>query len=404
MVNSKNIKYVITRLPACQGRLCGACVEDGKVMELSLEEEGSLLNRIYIGKIENIQTNIQTAFVKIAAGQTIYVPMSELKSAHFISGRGSIEGQKPAPGDELLIQVTKEAQKTKLPSGSGNLSFAGKYLVLTGGKCFLGLSGKLADGPKERLRKLLEDKVAEDYGLIARTNASEASEEELMEELMELQKRYKKVLELGRSRTCFSCVYEPEPWYDMQIRSIREGRLQEVVTDETLVAGTLRACGYQGELRLYTDGMLPLHKLYALQEQIQEALRERIWLKSGGYLIIQPTEALTVIDVNTGKFDRKGQMEATFLKTNLEAAKEAARQMRLRNLSGIILIDFIDMALEESRQKLIRTLKDALREDPVKADFVDITKLGLAEITRKKVRRPLAETVRARQPGFSCTD
>ena len=157
-------------------------------------------------------------------------------------------------------------------------------------------------------------------------------------------------------------------------------------------------------LKLYDDPSFPLDKLYSTQTILEKALRERAWLKTGGYLIIQPTEALTVIDVNTGKFDRKGQMEATFLKTNLEAAKEAARQMRLRNLSGIILIDFIDMALEESRQKLIRTLKDALREDPVKADFVGITKLGLAEITRKKVRRPLAETVRARQPGFSCTD
>ena len=126
---------------------------------------------------------------------------------------------------------------------------------------------------------------------------------------------------------------------------------------------------------------------------MQEALREKVWLKSGGYLVIQPTEALTVIDVNTGKYERKSKMEDAFLRTNLEAAREAARQMRLRNLSGIILIDFIDMAQEESRRRLIEALRAFLREDPVKTDFVDITRLGLAEITRKKVRKPLWELV-----------
>ncbi len=377
-------QYLLTRLPFCQDRLCGACVEGGQVMELAFPEEGSLLNRIYVGKIERIQSNIQTAFVKIADGQTIYVPLQELAPQ---------EGKRLAQGDEVLVQITREAQKTKLPSGTGHLSFAGKYLVLTAGKCFLGLSSKLDPEAKRRLEGLLEDKITESYGLIARTNAAEAAPEELFGELETLRQRYQEVLRRGESRTCFSCVYEPEPWYYERIRSIRQGRLREVVTDDPEVAESLRACGYTGALRLYEDPLLPLHKLYALRERMQEALREKVWLKSGGYLVIQPTEALTVIDVNTGKYERKSKMEDAFLRTNLEAAREAARQMRLRNLSGIILIDFIDMAQEESRRRLIEALRAFLREDPVKTDFVDITRLGLAEITRKKVRKPLWELV-----------
>ena len=145
------------------------------------------------------------------------------------------------------------------------------------------------------------------------------------------------------------------------------------------------------KLRFYEDKLLPLAKLYSLEKHLEDALSQRVWLKSGGYLIIQPTEALTVIDVNTGKYDGKKRQEETFLKINMEAAKEIGRQLRVRNLSGIIVIDFISMEDKEKKQELIEYFKEVIRQDPVRTTFVDMTGLDLVEITRKKQHRPLHE-------------
>ena len=147
-------------------------------------------------------------------------------------------------------------------------------------------------------------------------------------------------------------------------------------------------------LKLYQDKLLPLHKLYSLEKEIEHALNERVWLKSGAYLVIQPTEALTVIDVNTGKCVSKKKDDETMLKINLEAAREAARQIRLRNLSGIIVIDFINMDNENSMQALLEFFQRELKKDAITTTLVDVTKLQLVEVTRKKVRKPLHEAVR----------
>ena len=149
------------------------------------------------------------------------------------------------------------------------------------------------------------------------------------------------------------------------------------------------------KLRLYEDKILPLHKLYGIEAHLDNALRERVWLKSGAYLVIQPTEALTVIDVNTGKCISKKKDDEAYLKINLEAAKEAARQIRLRNLSGIILVDFINLSKEEYMDELLRVFRQELQKDPIATSLVDVTKLQLVEVTRKKVRKPLHEIVTA---------
>ena len=147
------------------------------------------------------------------------------------------------------------------------------------------------------------------------------------------------------------------------------------------------------KLRLYEDKLLPLHKLYSLENHLKNALHERVWLKSGAYLVIQPTEALTVIDVNTGKCISKKKDEQGYLRINLEAAKEVAKQIRLRNLSGIILVDFINLKEESSMEELLGFLQKELKKDPIVTTFVDVTKLQLVEITRKKIRKPLHETI-----------
>ena len=185
------------------------------------------------------------------------------------------------------------------------------------------------------------------------------------------------------------------------IKGARAGDLEEILTDSREVYEKVQTYleGFQPEdldkLTFYQDKLQPLYKKYPVEASIDEALRERIWLKSGGYLVIQMTEALTSIDVNTGKYDGKKQSEETFLKINLEAAKEAARQMRLRNLAGIIIIDFINMKKEENNECLLSEMRKFLRQDPVLTVLVDMTPLGLVEITRKRTRKTVAEQMKA---------
>lgn len=207
------------------------------------------------------------------------------------------------------------------------------------------------------------------------------------------------VTERAKYRSCFTRMYQlPAPWLSL-LRDTCDRELS-VVTDDRELYGQmeeyLRSAHPEDlpRLSLYEDDLLPLSKLYSLERELREALSERVWLKSGAYLVIQPTEALTVIDVNTGKYESKKKKQDTFLKINLEAAGEIARQLRLRNISGIILVDFINMDAEEDKEALKKTLADALHRDPIKALLVDLTALNLVEITRKKVQKPLAEQIK----------
>lgn len=392
-------QWIATTLPAYPGKQFSVWVQDGVVMQINVRDTDSkrILGNIYIGKIKNIAANIEAAFVELEGGLLCYVPLSELKTA--ICTNRTWTG-KPRPGDEVLIQVTKEALKTKLPGATGKLSLTGTYLVLTTGKCILGLSGKLSSSVKERLKGALSDLVTEDYGFIVRTNAAYVGEEEIRREAQMLAEQYEGLMQRAKSRSCFSCLYWAEQDCMEDLRGTNLGTLTEIVTDLPEVRNAaeafLKTYGKDSPavVRFYEDAILPLYKLYSLEKVLEEALRERVWLKSGGYLVIQPTEALTVIDVNTGKFDGHKKPEETFRKINREAAKEAARQMRLRNLSGILLIDFIDMKDPDHTRELASYLRECLKTDPVKADFVDFTKLGLAEITRKKVLKPLREQLR----------
>ena len=180
--------------------------------------------------------------------------------------------------------------------------------------------------------------------------------------------------------------------------------MDEIVTDDPevfqAVQNYLNCYGeYEIPLRFYEDKLLPLSKLYSLESVLERSLQERVWLKSGGFLVIQPTEAFVCIDVNTGKFSGKKEIQETFRKINLEAAKEIAWQLRLRNLSGIILIDFINMENQEDKKELLHTLQAYLNQDPIKGTVVDITPLNIVEVTRKKVRKPLLEEWKALNEG-----
>lgn len=372
-------------------------------MELMLEEKGkkSILGNIYVGQVENIAANIQAAFVMIDPDTRCYLPLSDVKNPVFSSGR---TGDAPLrPGDMLLVQVSREAMKGKLPAVTTNLNFTGKYLVLTTGEKKIGFSKKLIQEEKNKLNKWLEEERAvspREYGIVVRTNAGEASKEEFLTELSFLKRLYEKTAVYGRSRTCFSCVYETEPFYMNAVRDTYSKHLEEIVTDIPEVFEHIAAYlkevshGEENKVRLYEDALLPLYKLYRIGIALEEVQKQKVWLKSGGFLVIQQTEAFVSIDVNSGKFTGKKKAEETYRKINLEAAGEIARQLRLRNLSGIILIDFINMENPDHQDELFHVLQKHLRKDSVKAKAVDITPLHILEMTRKKVRRPLSEDLK----------
>lgn len=388
-----------------EGVSCNTCAleEDGHIMELMLEEKGkkSILGNIYVGQVENIAANIQAAFVMINPDTRCYLPLSDVKNPVFSSGR---TGDAPLrPGDMLLVQVSREAMKGKLPAVTTNLNFTGKYLVLTTGEKKIGFSKKLIQEEKNKLNKWLEEERAvspREYGIVVRTNAGEASKEEFLTELSFLKRLYEKTAVYGRSRTCFSCVYETEPFYMNAVRDTYSKHLDEIVTDipevfEHIVAYLKEVShGEENKVRLYEDALLPLYKLYRIGMVLEEVQKQKVWLKSGGFLVIQQTEAFVSIDVNSGKFTGKKKAEETYRKINLEAAGEIARQLRLRNLSGIILIDFINMENPDHQDELFHVLQKHLRKDSVKAKAVDITPLHILEMTRKKVRRPLSEDLK----------
>lgn len=221
----------------------------------------------------------------------------------------------------------------------------------------------------------------------------------MREELAELMRTWQRLSAEAGCRVCYSCLYRALPGYIAAIRDSFGGTLEEIITDVPEYHRELKAylemCQKEdaGRLTLYEDSLLPLGRLYSLETAFEKALGKNVWLKSGGYLVIEPTEAMTVIDVNTGKYSGRKKMQDTIYKINMEAADEIGRQLRLRNLSGIIIVDFIDMERDEDRKALLAHLGEVVLKDPVKTTVVDMTALNLVELTRKKVRKPLHEQV-----------
>ncbi|MCD8169654.1 MAG: ribonuclease E/G [Clostridiales bacterium] len=391
-------RLIVTQL---NDRVCTAAVSGSRITQLMMEPEdsSSLLNNIYIGKVQKVVGNINAAFVDIGGGRTGYYSLDENKEHLFVSpSTGKLKA-----GDEIVVQVSRDSVKTKAPVLTGKLAFTGRYCVLTAGKTGVGFSNKIGDNKyKARVRSMLNEALAEDgdrFGIIVRTNGAGATDEVLLQEYRQLKDMYLKLSKEASCRTCYSCIYRALPGYIAAIRDSYSGTLDGIVTDIPAYYEELKDYleEYQAEdadkLTLYEDKLLPLSKLYSLDSALEHALNKHVWLKSGGYLVIEPTEAMVVIDVNTGKYSGKKKMQDTICRINMEAADEIGRQLRLRNLSGIILIDFIDMEREEDREMLMRHLGDVVSKDPVKTTVVDMTRLNLVEVTRKKVRKPLYEQI-----------
>lgn len=382
-------KLLITKLNRNHRTYIATALYSGKqLLEVNLEamEQESILGNIYVGRVKNIVKNLNAAFIEIAPGIPCYYSLEECQNPLYVK---KINSPKMVQGDEVVIQVVKENIKTKPPKVSTNLTFTGKYLILTTENTSLGISRKLPPEEKERFKKLLTPFRADQFGLVVRTNAAQADFSAILREYDLLVKEYYQLTQNAVHRTCFSCLRKSSPEFLTALKNVQSTELDEIITDDAELLEQIRAEGV--DITFYKDTLLSLSSLYSLETRLQEALQERVWLKSGGYLVIQPTEALTVIDVNSGKSVARKNVQEHYLKINLEAAREIAHQLRLRNISGIIIIDFIDMKGQKDKEQLMFQLKQFVKEDSIPVQVVGMTRLNLVELTRKKIRKSLAE-------------
>ena len=417
-------KYIITheQIKDCNHKeqefIISALYNDAKKMvEVTLNPPGqeSILGNIYIGRVENIVSNIRAAFIKIAPDQTCYLSMDDLNNAFFTKKNSA--KKELSIGDELLVQVEREALKTKEPAVTPNLNFVGKYAILTTADRKTGISSKLPKEQRAHYKEVLKKFDSGSYGMIVRTNAESVTDEILIDEIQSLEQEWFSLRENALHKTCFSILKKAKPTYLEDLKNQREGTVSEIITDCRDIFETIRTeygaaeethkygglipsaddhALLNGNLTLtyYHDPMISLSALYSVKTSLERALRKQIWLNSGASLIIEHTEALTVIDVNTGKNIQKKSMREHLLRINLEAAKEIAEQLRLRNISGIIMIDFINMLSKEDDAVLQKEFRAYLKKDTVKADLIDMTKLGLVEVTRKKVKKSLYDVLK----------
>lgn len=380
--------------------LVSVLYEDGHPVDISLapRAETSMLGDVYVGKVEQIRESLGAAFVRIGEGGTAYLPLN--RQERYLRTGARTEGPL-CVGDELLVQVKREAMRGKLPRLSAEIELAGTWVVLTTEKIGRRFSSRLSDKERAALYARSQSLLAGcDFGAVFRTNAAEADEAELAREVGSLAAELNKILATGPTRTAGSCIFRDPGQIAAYLHSLPRHAEAEIVTDDAVCFAALQehAAGEGGmpaewTLRFYDDPLLPLSKLYDLRKLLADLSARRVWLKSGAYLVIEQTEAFVSIDVNTGKKESKRRAEEVFCQVNLEAAAEIARQLRLRQLSGTILIDFINLRSKEEERELLDAARSFFAGDPVRTTAVDITALGIMEVTRQKVRRSLAEEI-----------
>lgn len=384
-------KYVITH---CKEHCISALFHNDVCQELHVLNETGLTGRIYVGRVENVVKNLNCAFVEIEKGLKCYYSLADNQNHIFLNRKNTSQVNS---GDFLLVQISREALKTKPAAATCKLSLTGEYVVLSADVTGVQISGKTKGSShcrmlKEKLTELFfREQDNPSFGFILRTNSSEAETAVVLAEAQNLAQQYVQIRKQAAFSKALTLLYQPHPPYVEALKNLRLTELEEIVTDDITIYNHVvenADAAVKGHIRFYDDALLPLYKLYALETIIERALHKKVWLKSGGYLVIEQTEALTVIDVNSGKMIQKRD---SYLKTNLEAAVEIARQLRLRNLSGMIIIDFINMKERSEQEQLITVLKEALRSDSAGADYIDLTKLGLVELTRRKKGKSLQE-------------
>ena len=361
-------------------------------------DKQSLIGNVYLGKVRNVLPGMEAAFVDFGEGKNgvLYAGDVQYDPEEFGKRRPRIE-KALAVGDEVMVQVMKDAMGHKGARLTNEISMAGRYLVLAPSSDMWGISKRLPDDERERLRALIKELRPADFGVIVRTAASGASGEEIAADIARLEAAWDAIQEKAKGASAPAALHEEPP---LEITAIREHFTRDfrrlLIDDEGThrrVVDYLERTGpdLATKVRLYKDEM-PLFERFHVEDQIRKALDRKVWLPSGGHIVIDITEALKVIDVNTGRFVGHSNLEETVLENNLEAAEEIARQLRLRDIGGIIVIDFIDMDIEANRQAVLQRLREHLAKDKTRTQVFDVSNLGLVEMTRKNVSDGLLES------------
>jgi len=359
----------------------------------------SMVGNVYLGRVQNVLPGMEAAFVDVGRGRNGVLYAGEVNySPEDIEGPAPRIEQLLKPGQAVMVQVTKDPMGGKGARLTANLSLAGRYIVLAPNQNLQGISRRLGDDARKRLKSMLKRVKPAEHGVIVRTAAEGATEEELETDLRRLLDIWNDIQSKAKKGKAPTGLYE-EP--ELTVRVVRDLFTDEeyrgLVTDSQRVYDKIH--GYLREVApdlaqkvtLHT-GPLPAFEEHRLVEQIHKALDKKVWLPSGGYLFIERTEAMTIVDVNTGKSVGKTNLEETVVNTNLEAAREVARQLRLRDIGGIIVIDFIDMLLDKNKKQVEDTMRDALAIDKTRSQVFEIGPLGLMQVTRKRVSSGLVES------------
>ncbi len=391
-----------------------AVVEDNELVEIYVEDtkHTSMVGNIYKGKVLNVFPGMEAAFIDIGTDKNAFlyvgdavqkVEYKEDDEEENITPQASINDV-AKQGQELLIQVVKEAIGTKGPRVTTNITLPGRFMVLVPGVDYIGISRRIEDEvERERLKEEVEKVRPKGYGVIIRTAAEGLLSSDFIEDINFLVKLWEKISSKDKNAPAPRLIHKD---LGLVYRTVRDSFTLNIdkfiINDKDEYSKVLEIVditspGLKQRVEYYNKNY-NIFEFYGINSKIPKALSRKVWLKSGGYIIIDPTEALTVIDVNTGKYTGNTTLEETIVKINIEAAKEIAKQLRLRDIGGIIIIDFIDMVNPGHQQQVLEELRHFLKRDKTKTHVVGISQLGLVEMTRKKMRQNLALTLQTECP------
>ena len=399
-----------------------AVIEDGRLVEIHIEriEDDKIVGNIYKGKVTNVLPGIEAAFVDIGIEKNAFLHVDKNTDDHDedieeITETSSLTNSKSyldkiKVHQEIMVQVVKEAIPPKGARVTTNISLPGRYLVLMPTNTNFGISHRIEEEKeRERLKKIVQQIKPKNTGLIIRTAAWGKEFEDFLSDLDFLTRLWNKIKNRIKKDKAPMLLHEDLTLTYRVLRDLLTEEVKEIVVNSKneyknmlKFLKTLSLSELEPRVSLY-DGEKPIFEEYNIEKEINKALQKKIWLKCGGYLVFDQAEALTVIDVNTGKFVGKKDMRKTILKTNLQAAEEIGFQLRLRDIGGIIIIDFIDMDNQEDKEKIASKLEESLKKDKTKSNIIQNTELGLVELTRKRSRRDLENMLRTSCPYCSGT-
>ncbi|MFP4496848.1 MAG: ribonuclease E/G [Vulcanimicrobiota bacterium] len=386
-----------------------AIMEDGKLMEIFIGREEHAIGSIYKGKVANVLPGMQAAFVDIGMEKNAFLCVDDIISklpeeperSH--RKRVSIKDILKV-GQETLIQVVKASIGTKGARVTTQVTLPGRFLVLVPTADYVGVSHRIeSEEERNRLKNLLESVKPEKYGIIVRTAAEGKDEEDLKRDMNFLVKLWRKIQETAGKKNAPALVHSELSLVYKIVRDVFTQNVDRLLIDSAVEQEKIIelvdmiAPHLKDRIHLYSE-QTPLFQAYGVESEIDKCLRRKVWLESGGYLIIDKSEALTTIDVNTGKYIGRNSLADTILRTNLEAVSEISRQIRLRDLGGILILDFIDMERYDDRNKVMNALQEALKRDRTKTHIVGMTELGLIQLTRKRIGKDLDELLRVQCP------